>query len=177
MTFIPGVPRAGEYASFYGTYIQKAEGILDPVEALQQQLEETLALLKPLDESKQLFRYGPEKWTVKEVVAHMIDAERIFAYRALRIGRGDQTPLASFNENAYVTAGNGNACDWRELLEEFHFVREASILLLRHLPEQAWIRTGTASGHEISVRALAYIIAGHVMHHTVILRERYLIGT
>lgn len=175
MPFIPGVPQAGEYASFYSTYIQNAHGISDPIEALNKQLAETLALLNPLDESKQLFRYAPEKWSVKEVVVHMIDSERIFAYRALRIGRGDQTPLASFEEKPYVAAAEANACDWQELLEEFEHVRKASILLLSHLPHAAWIRTGTASGQTISVRALAYIIAGHVGHHTGILRERYLL--
>ena len=108
------------------------------------------------------------------MLGHITDTERIFAYRALRVARNDQTPLPSFDQDPYVAASEAERCDWSELLEEFEHVRRASILLLRHLPQTAWTRTGTASGAPVSVRALAYIMIGHVEHHLDLLRERYL---
>ena len=108
------------------------------------------------------------------MLGHVIDAERIFSYRALRVARADQTPLPAFNQDLYVPAAEADRCDWTELLEEFEHVRMASILLLAHLPEAAWQRTGTASNYPISVRALAYIMVGHVEHHLDILHKHYL---
>ena len=108
------------------------------------------------------------------MLGHLTDTERVMAYRAMRIGRADQTPLASFDENTFAAAAEADRADWSDLLDEFNHVRRATILMLRRLPEPAWIRIGTASDAPISVRALAYIMIGHVAHHLEILRERYL---
>jgi uncharacterized damage-inducible protein DinB len=172
--FLPGVPDPDEYASFFGGYIAKVQDCADPVRKLNEQMSEFLDLLQELDEEKQLHRYAPGKWSVKDVVGHVIDAERIFAYRALRIARGDQTPLAGFDENAYVRAAEADLFEWQTLLEEFTLVRRTSILMLQRISDEAWVRTGTASDAVISVRALVYIMIGHVAHHLEILRERYL---
>ena len=172
--YVPGVPAPNEYNPAFAGYIQKAESWPDPVSALEQQSQELLSLLRPLDETKQLHRYAPGKWSVKDVLGHIIDAERIFSYRALRIARADQTPLPIFDENAYAAAAGSDQWAWNERLEEFEHVRGATVLLFRHLPEAAWLRTATVSGGPMSVRALAYITLGHAGHHMAILRERYL---
>ena len=173
-TFLPGVPATSEYAPFFAAYVAKIQPCPDPVKKLEEQLAEVSALLGPLDEKTQLHRYAPGKWSVKEMVGHFIDAERVFAYRALRIGRADQTPLPGFDENTYVQASDAERCDWQLLLDEFMYVRKATVLMLERMPEAAWTRTGTASGAAISVRALVHIMIGHVAHHMDILRERYL---
>ncbi len=172
----PGHPEANEYAQFYAGYIAKAQAVTDPAAALESQLSETLAFLKPLTAAQQGHRYAEGKWSVKEVVKHLADAERVFSYRAMRIARNDKTPLASFDENAYVTASEADRLEWSALLGEFESVRRSTIHLLRNFPEGAWTRLGVASGHPISVRALASIMYGHVVHHSGILRERYLAG-
>jgi uncharacterized damage-inducible protein DinB len=170
----PGHPEPNEYAAFFAGYIAKAESVSDPIDALEEQLDEVLALLKPLDASKQNHRYAPGKWSVKEVVNHLTDAERIFSYRAMRIARKDQTPLASFDEQSYVSAAESDKVEWEELITEFELVRESTIQMLRNFPEAAWIRIGLASGAPFSVRAMVLIIYGHVAHHMGIIRERYL---
>jgi hypothetical protein len=172
--FLPGVPGPGEYCEFFADYVAKARPCSDPVRKLEEQLAEFWELVGPLEEKAQLHRYAPGKWSVKEMVGHIIDAERIFAYRALRIGRGDETPLPGFDENTYVPASEVERCDWRLLLEEFTHVRTASGLMLGRMPEVAWTRAGTASGAAISMRAMVYVMIGHVAHHMGILRERYL---
>jgi len=172
--FQPGLPQPGEYNPFYETYIGKSRAFADPVHKLSEQHDEVLSLFRPLDLQKQLFRYAAGKWSVKEVLGHLIDAERVMTYRAMRIARGDQTPLPGFDENVFVAEAQTEHCDWNELLEEFSHVRHATILLFRHIPQEAWLRTGTANGAPLSVRALAYIVAGHTAHHLTILRERYL---
>ena len=171
--FNPGIPQPGEYNPAFAGYVSKARSIADPLKKLEEQRQELLSLLRPLGSEKQLYRYAPGKWSVKEMVGHIIDTERIFSYRALRVARADQTPLASFEQDDYVAASGLERCDWSELLDEFDHVRRAAILLLRHLPEAAWSRAGTASDAPITVRALAYIMIGHVAHHLEILRERY----
>jgi hypothetical protein len=173
-SFHPGVPQPGEYNPAFAGYVSKAQSVADPVNKLGEQRDELLSLFRPLGADKQLYRYAPGKWSVKEVLGHIIDTERIFAYRALRVARADQTPLPSFEQDDYVAASEVEGCDWIELLDEFEHVRESSILLLRHLPEASWLRTGTASGAPITVRALAYIMVGHVEHHLEILRQRYM---
>jgi uncharacterized damage-inducible protein DinB len=170
----PGLPQPGEYSPFAAVYIAKAQAFADPIQKLADQLDEVLALLRPMDAGRQAHRYAPGKWSIKEVLGHVIDTERIFAYRALRVARADQTPLPAFDEKTYAAAAETERYDWGELLEEFEHVRKASILLLRHLPEAAWMRMGTASEAPISVRALAYMLIGHVEHHLEILRTRYL---
>jgi hypothetical protein len=118
-------------------------------------------------------RYAPGKWSVKEVIGHLCDAERIFSYRALRIARGDKTPLAGFNENEYVPNGNFESRSTAGLLEEFAAIRAATLIMMRSFDEAAWARRGISGEKEISVRALAYIICGHERHHLAILRDRY----
>jgi hypothetical protein len=172
--FHPGFPQPGEYNPAFGGYVSKAESVADPIEKLIAQRDDVVSLFQPLGADKQLYRYAPGKWSVKEVLGHITDTERIFAYRALRVARADPTPLPSFEQDGYVTASEVERCDWNDLLNEFEHVREATILLLRHFPEAAWGRTGTASGAPITVRALAYIMIGHVEHHLEILRQRYL---
>jgi hypothetical protein len=172
--FHPGLPLPGEFKPAFAGYIDKARAFSDPVAKLTAQLREVQDLLRPLDAAKQSYRYAPGKWTVKDVLGHIIDAERVFAYRALRIGRGDRTPLASFDENGFAAAAHAESAGWDHLLEEFEHVRRATILLLERLPPDAWTRTGIAGDAALSVRALAYITIGHVTHHLDILRERYL---
>ncbi len=168
-------PGDDEFASFYGSYVAGVpDG--DVTRALARQGESFLRLLKDIGEQKAAFAYAPGKWTIKEVILHMADAERIFAYRVLRMARGDATPLASFDENAYTPMSAANDRPLDTLLGEFAAVRAATLALLRGLPEEAWTRRGVASGKEVSVRALAWITTGHALHHERILRERYLVG-
>ncbi|SRR6266849_5051783 len=165
-------PEPGEYAPFYETYISKVKGsdILGILEAQRLQMAQLFAARSERDGN---FRYAPGKWTVKEVLGHVTDAERIFTYRALRIARGDQTPLASFEQDDYVRGGNFAERTLADLAEEFGLVRAASIALFRSLQREAWQRRGVANEKEVTVRALAFIVAGHELHHRLILEERY----
>ncbi len=172
--FIPGVPQPDEYKPYFAAYIARALGMADPIRALGEQLGEVAAALTPLEESKQLHRYAPGKWSIREVVGHITDTERVMAYRLLRVARADQTPLPGFDENAYVANARFDECAWPALLEEFEHVRRASILLLKHLPDEAWLRRGVSPEFPTTARALAYIMLGHVAHHLAIVRERYL---
>jgi len=169
-------PAPDEFVAYYGKYIALVPGE-DAMPAMGDQIVETARLVAPLDESKALHRYGPGKWSVKEVVGHLSDSERVFAYRALRMGRADTTPLAGFDENAYTPAGRFDARPLADILREYESVRAASLALFGGLDEEALLRRGTANGKEISVRALAWIIAGHELHHRRLLVERYGIGT
>jgi DinB family protein len=166
-------PGPGEFDQFFAAYISKVpDG--DLVQGLEAQGRETAKLLRGVPESRGGFAYAPGKWTLKEVVGHVADAERVFSYRALRIARGDQTPLASFNEQAWTPQSGASARTLGDLVDELGAVRGATLALLAHLPAEAPLRRGTASGKEISVRALAWIIAGHERHHLGVIRERYL---
>jgi len=166
-------PGTDEYVPYYGTYIGKVpDG--DVHGLLASQLAETLALIRSLPESRGAHRYAPDKWSIKEVVGHVSDAERIFSYRALRIGRGDQTPLPGFEQDDYVPQGHFDARTLGDLADELAAVRQATIQLFAHFDAAELERRGTASGNPISVRALAYIIAGHERHHVGILKTRYL---
>ncbi|HEX9000196.1 MAG TPA: DinB family protein [Blastocatellia bacterium] len=165
-------PAKDEYAPYYEKYTSLVpEG--DIVAALEQQPAATLALLRSLSEEQGNHRYAPEKWSIKELVGHVIDTERIFAYRALRIARGDTTPLPGFEQDGYITNGNFDARRLSDLAAEFETVRQSTLFLLRHLSDEAWARRGVASENEVTVRALAHIIAGHELHHLEILRSRY----
>lgn len=165
-------PARGEYDEYYATYVGKVpDG--DVVETLAQQVAKTVQPLRGLDEARAEHAYAAGKWTVKEVIGHIADAERVFAQRAFRFARGDQTPLPSFDENAYVPSGEFNRRTLEDLLDELIAVRAATVALFRHLPDAAWMRKGTASGASISVRALAWIAAGHELHHRGLLEERY----
>jgi uncharacterized damage-inducible protein DinB len=166
-------PDTNEYAPFYAGYVSHVpEG--DILTILEQGAQATTSLLKGLSPSQANFRYAPGKWSVKEVLGHVIDAERIFAYRALRFSRGDQTPVPGFEQEGYIQHGNFGARSLSDLIAEFETVRQSTLFLLRNLDDAAWQRRGTASGAEVSVRALAYITAGHEIHHREILRTRYL---
>jgi uncharacterized damage-inducible protein DinB len=168
-------PAPDEFIEYYGKYIDLVPGD-DAMPALRDQIGDTVRLLKPLDESKAKARYAPGKWSVKEVVGHLADCERVFAYRALRMSRADTTPLSGFDENAYVPAGRFDARPLAELVDEFERVRAASVALFRGMDEEALLRRGTANGNGISVRALAWILAGHELHHRRLLIERYGVG-
>ena len=166
-------PATDEYAPYYGTYIGKVpDG--DVRALLSSQLVETLALIRSIPESRGGHRYAPDKWSIKEVLGHIVDSERIFSYRALRIGRGDATPLPGFEQNDYAPMGGFDARTLSDLADELAAVRQATTLLFAHFDGAALERRGTASGNPVSVRALAYIIAGHERHHVGILKTRYL---
>lgn len=167
-------PGADEHAPYYSRYISRvADG--DVLDLLERQGREAAALLRALPEERGVFRYAPDKWSVKEVVGHVADSERIFAYRALRIGRADRTPMPGFEQDDYVRAAGFDARPLRELTDELAAVRGATIALFRGLEGEALARRGTANGQEVTPRALLYIIVGHERHHLDILRERYLV--
>jgi uncharacterized damage-inducible protein DinB len=166
-------PDASAIPESYRRYVEAvADG--DVIETLERQGAETQALLGALDAAQAGHRYAPGKWTVKQVVGHLADGERVFAYRTLCFARKDQTALPPFEEDDWAAA---NTCDQRSLrdvLAELAAVRQATLALLRGLDDEAWDRQGTASGKRLSVRALAWIVAGHEAHHLRVLRERYL---
>lgn len=171
LTRIPP-PAPGEYPDYYQRYIDKVAHEADAVAALRRQVPNIQELSRLLPEQA-AFRYAPDKWSVKQVAGHLSDAERIFTYRLLRAVRGDQTPLASFDENTYVEQANFDARSMQDLGDELLSVRAATLTLLGSLDEARLTRTTTASGGTVSVRALAFIIAGHTAHHLQILDERY----
>ena len=165
-------PAADEFAPYYGTYITKVpDG--DVVRTLHGQIAQTLEYLRAIPESRGGHRYAPGKWSIREVVGHLADAERIFAYRALRFARGDSTPLASFDENAYVTNARLDERPLASLIDEYEAVRGATVAMFDGLFPDEWIRAGEASGKRMSVRALAWVVAGHELHHVEVLRTRY----
>ena len=165
-------PEPTEYAEYYGTYVSKVPGN-DVLGILESQRVQMLQLFAGRSERDGSFRYAPGKWTVKEVLGHVTDTERIFTYRALRIARGDQTPLPGFEQDDFVKNGAFSERTLAGLAEEFALVRGASLALFRSFPEEAWLRRGVASQKEVTVRALAFITAGHQIHHRLILEERY----
>lgn len=166
-------PEASEYLAYYGRYVALVpQG--DILATLATQNEETLGLLRSLPEEKGAFRYAPEKWSIKELIGHVTDTERIFANRALRFGRNDATPLPGFEENDYVRGGSFDEYPLADLADGLESVRRSTVFLLKHMSSEASTRRGTANGAEISVRALAYLIAGHELHHMNVLRTKYL---
>ena len=173
--FVIARPQSGEYAPYYDRYISLVQGE-DILNTLDQQRRETMTLLCGRDEEDGDFRYAPEKWSAKEVLGHVCDTERIFAYRALRISRADTTPVEGFEQDDYVRNGPFAHRPFADLVEDFIAVRRATLSLLRNLDEPTWMRRGTANKNEVSVRALAYIIAGHELHHRSILDEKYFAG-
>ena len=166
-------PDASEHLAYYSKYVDRVpDG--DLLQMLHAQVDETLALVRGLPEEHGGHRYAPGKWSIREVLGHVIDTERIFAYRALRIARGDATPMEGFDENAYADASDADARTLAALAEELEHVRLANIAFFRGLKGEALTRRGTANGAEVTVRALAWILAGHELHHRGLLRERYL---
>ncbi len=168
-------PGPDESIAYYRRYIDKVAGE-DITDQLASQLHEVEKLLEPVTDRAALARYAEGKWSIKEIIGHLIDTERIFAYRLLRIARGDSTPLPGFDENAYNPEGQFDERPIAMLLAEFRSVRQSTSALFEGLPAQAWERRGIANGQPISARALAYIIVGHVFHHLGVLRDRYGLG-
>lgn len=167
-----GPPQAAEYNPYYGRYISlvPSENIIG---TLERQVKDTLALLSTRSEQDANCRYAPEKWSIKQVLGHIIDTERIFAYRVLRFARNDQTPIEGYEQDDYVRNASFENRRWIDLLEEFRSVRNATLTLLRGLDEASWTRRGIANKNEISVRALVYVVAGHELHHVSILQQKY----
>jgi hypothetical protein len=171
-----GRPPESEYPPFHAGYVSLVpeEDILT---VLADQLRDTIALLQEIPETRAGFRYEPGKWTVAELTGHLVDSERVFGFRAMTFARGDASPLPGFDQDPYVLAARaGKEVSLPTLAREFGHVRRGHLLLLERLAPSDWLRTGTASGKSVSVRALAYIMAGHVRHHVGILKARYLGG-
>jgi DinB superfamily len=166
-------PQPGESAPYYDRYISLVPGH-DVLATLDDQRRQMLLLLSGRPEADGDLRYAPDKWSLKEVLGHINDTERIMSYRALRIARGDATPLAGFEQDDYIRNGPFARCTLADLIEEYIAVRRATVSLFRNLDEVAWTRSGKASDNEVTVRALAYIIAGHELHHRRIVEEKYL---
>ena len=162
-----------EYALFYKGYIKHLDEV-NLLEVLNASLEDTLTTLRNLPEEKLIYRYDVKKWTIKELIQHLIDAERVLSYRAIRFSRNDTTDLHGFDEDWYVNNSNGNGRDFKELLDEFTNIRKASISLFKSFTNEMLLMKGTANGSIISVRALGFIIAGHHLHHLKIIKEKYL---
>lgn len=169
-SFAVARPEPGEYAPYYDRYISLIPGS-DILGTLETQRRQMLLLLSGREDADADLRYAPEKWSVREVLEHVCDTERIFAYRALRISRGDRTPIEGFEQDDYVR--NAPRAPLAEIVEDYIAVRRATLTLLRNLDEQAWARRGVASNNEVTVRALAYMIAGHELHHRRILEQKY----
>ena len=171
-----GRPHPNEAAPYYFTYINQVYGD-DGMRVMESQLEQSPAFFSSISEEKSLYRYAPGKWSIRQVLSHITDSERAFAFRALWFARGFETPLPSFDQEVAAAGAEADKISWAAHIEDFRGVRAASISLFRNLPEEAWARTGVASDNRFSVRALAWIIAGHLTHHVVILRQRYLSTT
>ncbi len=166
-------PETSEYAPFYQGYIALVPGS-DIIKTVEDEGRSAATLFSSLREEQGTHRYAPGKWSIKEVVGHVIDTERIQAYRALRIARNDKTNLPGFEQDDYIPFSNANSRSFTDLTEEFASVRRASVLLLKSFDDAAWDRMGRANNFELTARAIAYIIAGHELHHRKALREKYL---
>jgi DinB superfamily len=168
-----GRPEKSEAAAFYWKYIDRVM-FDDPMRALVQQLGEAMELCAGVSEERSMHRYEPDKWSMRQALNHITDTERAFCYRALWFGRGFAAPLESFDDKVASQGAEADCVSWDGHMEEFRQVRLATISLFRNMPEAAWTRSGVASGNLITVRALAFLCAGHAEHHLAILRERYL---
>jgi hypothetical protein len=164
-------PETTEYAPSEARYVALVPE-KDILAALGEQLQDTLAFLQGVTEEQANTRHAPYTWSVKEVIGHMTDTERIYGYRALRVARNDPTPLPGFEENDYVRNATFDVYPLSELVAEFELVRRSHLCFFRHLPGEAWHRSGSANGHLVTVRALAFIMVGHARHHVAILRKR-----
>jgi uncharacterized damage-inducible protein DinB len=165
-------PEPAEYAPYYDRYISLVAGS-DILATLDAQRRQTMMLLCGRDEDEGDFRCAPSKWTAKQVLGHICDCERVFAYRALRIARGDQTPMEGFEQDDYVRNSSFSVTPLAAIIDDYIAVRHATLTLFRNLEEPAWTRRGVANKNEVTVRALAYIIAGHELHHRSVLEEKY----
>lgn len=162
-----------EYAPFYSQYI-KLLGEVDLIEVLETSLKDLISTLENLPEEALTYRYAEGKWTIKELVQHIIDAERVLSYRALRFSRKDTTNLPGFDEDWYVANSNGNERNFKDILQELIHVRNSTILLFKSFKQEMLLIIGTASNSDMTVRALGFIIAGHQIHHLRIIKEKYL---
>jgi uncharacterized damage-inducible protein DinB len=165
-------PGDTEYAAFYARYV----GLVpenDILSVLGAQVEEIRRFLAPVSSEKEAYRYAEGKWSIRQVLGHLIDGERIFGYRAFCFSRGEQAALPSFDENEYVAAARSDEIPLRDLVDELSLVRQSNLAVLRRLDAREWARVGTASGKPVSVRAIAWVLAGHPRHHVQVLRERY----
>jgi hypothetical protein len=168
-----GLPQADEAASYYFRYINLVtDGNI--LHVLRVQMEEALSLFSGISEEKSLYRYQPDKWSIREMLAHINDAERVFSFRALSFARGDSGPLPSFDEKAWAPQTHADDHPLASHVEDFQAIRLSTLTLMRNFPTDAWMRRGVASDNSITVRALAFILAGHVSHHLNVLREKYL---
>jgi hypothetical protein len=175
-SFVVPRPAADEFSPHFAGYIQQVPANADPIQQLSDQVTAVPALLATVGEARGTYRYAPEKWSIKEIVGHLSDSERIFGYRLLRIARADETPLPGFDENAYVPPARFDERSLADLVAEWVEVRHATLALARGLPVEAWARRGVSNGKPVSARALLYITGGHVEHHLRVLRERYGVG-
>lgn len=166
-------PEETEYAPYYGHYVSCVEGS-DALAVLRRRLVESLTLFNTISEEQANTAYAPGKWTIKELLGHVIDAERVFGYRALRFSRGDATPIEGFEQDLWVTNSRLDGVRFDVLVDEFEHLRASTVLMFERLDEAGWLCRGIASNAEVSVRALAFIIAGHEIHHAQMLIERYL---
>jgi hypothetical protein len=167
-------PSNEEFPAYFGKYINLvSEGSLE--DTLIKQLKDTTAFLSNISETQANYRYALDKWTLQEVIGHITDTERIMSYRLLRIARGDQSPLAGYDDEQYVKEATFHSRSFPDLLKDFSAVRQSTVSLVRSLPEDVWSRKGIANNSEISVRALAYIIAGHELHHLEIIKDKYVV--
>jgi hypothetical protein len=166
-------PEAGEFAAFYDGYVARVADLIDAPQALLTQGAAAATLFAGLGDEGASYRYQPDKWSIKELLGHLCDAERIFAYRLLRIARGDATPLPGFDENDYVRAAGSDARSIADLVEEWRSVRQATVTLVAGLADDVAARRGTMNGNPITAGAMVYIIVGHVDHHLNVLRTRY----
>ncbi|MGH7580546.1 MAG: DinB family protein [Gemmatimonadales bacterium] len=166
-------PGIDEYSPAFAGYVARVAEDEDIMAVLSGQRDEGLGWLSRLPESRGDYRYAPDKWSIKQVIGHLSDTERVFAYRALRIGRGDTTPLPGYDDQAYVPEQRAGEHTLADVVEEWDAVRRATVALYRNLPPAAWHRRGVASDQPISVRALAFVIAGHTRHHFEVLEARY----
>jgi uncharacterized damage-inducible protein DinB len=166
-------PDRSEAADYYFRYIDQVAGD-DINRVLDEQLAETRTLFRSISEDQSQHRYAADKWSVRQVVSHLSDTERLFVFRAFWFARGFESALPSFDQHLAAAAAEADRRSWRSVVEEFETVRAASVTFFRDLPEPAWGRRGTASDNPFTVRALPWLAAGHVTHHTNVLRERYL---
>lgn len=166
-------PDKTEYAEYYAHYVSLVQ-TTDVVSKLQNQLDDLTAIFAEVTDEQGLYAYETGKWTIKELLGHLIDGERVFAYRAFRFSRADETPLPGFDQNPYIENANYNSIKIADLLAEFSLLRQSNILFFKNLSDEMWDRTGVASDNPITVRALTFIIVGHVEHHVKILKEKYL---
>lgn len=166
-------PKADEHVPYYSTYIDRVpDG--DIIEMLDRQNPETLAFLRGIPEARIDYRYAPEKWSIRQMVGHLVDGERVFQYRAWRFSRADQTPVPGFEENDYVANAPFEKVSMNDLIDELEHMRRATVHMFKNMDEEALSRRGTANGAGVSVRAIAWIMAGHIDHHMQVLRDRYL---